>query len=421
MKSYAVSFLCDKCGKEIPLRQPVNLCPACGGLLETQYDLPAMRRDNALYKTEDKDASIWRYRPLLPPLQEKNIISLGEGGTPLTKSVVIGPMLGMEHLYFKNDTLMPTGSFKDRGFSLAVSYAKEIGVRRGFTYSSGNAGASFSAYSSRGNFDALVLVEYQASDVKKSMLTFYGVTAVELYFDDFSQITQMLDYGVQELGLYQFVNFINPVRHEAMKTYAYEIHQQLGRVPDYMLHPVGTGGGLWGTWKGFQELSALGVTNSLPKMIAVQPEEVCWIKQAFDQDKSTGCAYGDGTKTIAQSISGNAPIQDGSRLLACVRDSGGGAEGVSDAAILEAMRLLAREGIAAEPSSAAAVAAYIKRVQSGLIRQDETAVCVITGTALKQPGAVIKAAGKSLESIHATGSQLKELANRVFGAKAGES
>lgn len=414
MKSYADSLVCDGCGKEYSLREPINLCPHCGDLLEITYDLAALKRDGAKVAVAGGNRSIWRYRPLLPPVEEKNIVTLGEGGTPLTNSVVIGPMLGMEHLYFKNDTLMPTGSFKDRGFSLAVSFAKDIGVRRGFTYSSGNAGASFSAYSGRGRFDALVLIEYQASDVKKSMLTLYGVNAVILNFESFSQITEMLDYGARELGLYQFVNFINPVRHEAMKTYAYEIVEQLGRTPDHMLHPVGTGGGLWGTWKGFRELYELGLVDHLPKMTGVQPQEVCWMKQAIDSGALIGSPYGDSTKTIAQSISGNAPLKEGRRLLSCVRESGGAAECVSDSEILEAMRLLAHEGIAAEPSSAASVAALIKQVKSGAVRTDETAVCVITGTSLKQPSAVQRAAGQPEESINANGKELKALVERVF-------
>ena len=414
MKSYATSLVCDGCGKEYSLRMPINLCPYCGDLLETTYDLAALKRDGAKITVPGGNRSIWCYRPLLPPVEEENIVTLGEGQTPLTKSVIIGPMLGMEHLYFKNDTLMPTGSFKDRGFSLAVSFARDIGVRRGFTYSSGNAGASFSAYSARGGFDALVLIEYQASDVKKSMLALYGVNAVILNFESFSQITEMLDYGVRELGLYQFVNFINPIRHEAMKTYAYEIAGQLGRAPDHMLHPVGTGGGLWGTWKGFRELYDLGLVDRLPKMSGVQPQEVCWMKQAIDSGALTGSPYGDSTKTIAQSISGNAPLKGGRRLLSCVRESGGAAEGVSDNEILAAMRLLAREGIAAEPSAAASVAALIKLVEGGTVRTDETAVCVITGTSLKQPGAVQQAADQPKETINADGRELKNLVDRIF-------
>ena len=233
---------------------------------------------------------------------------------------------------------MPTGSFKDRGYSLAVSYAKEIGVKRGLTYSSGNAGASFSAYSARADFPGIILVEYLASDTKKSMILLYGAKAAILEYENFEQISRMLDEAVRELGCYLFVNFINPIRHEAMKTYAYEIFSELQRVPDYSFHPLGTGGGLWGTWKGYNELFQIGVVDRLPHMVAVQPAAVCWLKQAIDHKMSEGRMFGDSTQTIAQSISGNGPLHGGKRLIRCVRDSGGLALAVSDEEIIQAMR-----------------------------------------------------------------------------------
>ncbi|MCI5957644.1 MAG: pyridoxal-phosphate dependent enzyme [Clostridiales bacterium] len=403
----AVEFICDSCGAHIDLRQQVNLCPHCGGLLEVAYDPKIMRRSASLM-TDYRRESIWRYRDLFPPVSPCNIVSLGEGGTPLIKSRHLGPSLGIENLYFKNDTLMPTGSFKDRGFSLAISYAKEIGVKRGLTYSSGNAGASFSAYSARTGFPGLILVEYLASDTKKSMILLYGAKAAILDFENFDEISAMLDGAVQQLGCYMFVNFINPVRHEAMKTYAYEIFGELGRVPDYSFHPVGTGGGLWGTWKGYNELLTMGVTDRLPHMVGVQPEAVCWLKQAIDSGAEEGQIYGDSRKTIAQSISGNSPLHGGKRLIQCVRESEGMAMGVSDEEIMEAMRDLGREGIGAEPSSAAGVAAFKQAVQAGKIRSTDTVVCVITGTALKQPDVVRRVAAMPEKTVHADVNSLSE-------------
>lgn len=404
----AVCFVCDECGAEIDLRQQVNLCPHCGGMLEVSYDIAKMRSSADRLRSYT-GGSIWQYRDLFPPVSDEHIVTLGEGGTPLVKSRWLGPSLGIENLYFKNDTLMPTGSFKDRGFSLAVSYASEIGVRRGLTYSSGNAGASFSAYSARAGFPGLVLVEYLASDTKKAMILLYGAKAAILEYQNFEQISAMLDGAVQELGCYMFVNFINPVRHEAMKTYAYEIYGQLGRVPDFSFHPVGTGGGLWGTWKGYQELASLGLTDRLPHMVGVQPSAVCWLKQAVDSGASEGSLYGDSTKTIAQSISGNSPLHGGKRLLNAVRSSGGMAMAVTDEEILEAMRDLGREGIGAEPSSAAGVAAFKQAVAAGKIASTDTVVCVITGTALKQPGVVQMAASMPQRRMQADVGSLRSL------------
>jgi threonine synthase len=315
----------------------------------------------------------------------------------------------VENLYFKNDCLMPTGSFKDRGYSLAISYARELGIKRGLTYSSGNAGASFAVYSARAGFPGVTLVEYQASSTKKSMILLYGANTAILEFDSFAQISAMLDGAVTELGCYMFVNFINPIRHEAMKTYAYEIFAELGRVPDYSFRPTGTGGGLWGTYKGYRELEGMGVADKSPHMVAVQPEAVCWLKQAMDTGAETGSTYGDGTKTIAQSISGNSPLHGGRRLIAAVRDSGGLALAVSDEEILEAMADLGREGIAAEPSSAAGVAAMKQAVSAGRIKATDTVVCVITGTAFKQPEIVQRLTARPQRTLRAEVGELKGL------------
>ena len=360
----AICYVCDECGASVNLNEQVNLCPHCAGLLEVQYDLKIMKQSARLFHTYNRE-SIWQYRDFFPLVSDHNIVSLGEGGTPLIKSLHIGPALGVENLFFKNDTLMPTGSFKDRGFSLAVSYAQEIGVKRGLTYSSGNAGASFSAYSARANFPGLILVEYIANNMKKSMVLLYEAKAAVLEYENFNQISQMLDDAVRNLGCYLFVNFINPIRHEAMKTYAYEIFSELQHVPDFSFHPLGTGGGLWGTWKGYNELLNIGVTDKLPHMVAVQPEAVCWLKQAVDNDMRVGSMYGDSTQTIAQSISGNSPLHGGKRLIKCIHDSNGIAMAVNDDEIIQAMRELGKEGIAAEPSSAASVAAFKQAVMMG--------------------------------------------------------
>ena len=410
MDGYAIGLVCDKCQKDYDIRRAVNTCPSCGGLLEVVYDLPRMKKEISFAKLRANGNTLWRYKDFFPAIDEKNIVSLGEGCTPLVKSVHLSRELGMENIYFKNDTMMPTGSFKDRGFSLAISFAKDIGVKKGFTYSSGNAGASFAAYSSRGGFNALVLVEYLASDTKKAMIKLYGAPTAILNFENFAQISVMLEKAVRQLGLYQFVNFINPIRHEAMKTYAYEIFDQLGgAVPDYMFHPVGTGGGLWGAWKGYNELKALGLTDQLPKMVAVQPETSCHLKKAFQKGARVAGQYGDPAKTIAQSIAADSPIQGGTRVLDAIYQSGGLALGVTDPEILAAMRMLGKEGIGAEPSSAAAVAALMQGVKNGTVNPNATAVCVITGTALKQSRAVEMAAGQPELRVNADIDSLAEL------------
>ncbi|MCL2006881.1 MAG: threonine synthase [Treponema sp.] len=408
-KTYAHSLICDDCKKDFPLDGHFTLCPCCGGLLEVQYQLNAMKKDLSRLFQDSRDRSIWRYRDFFPFVEEKNIVSLGEGGTPLIQSNHIGKEFGVPELYFKNDTMMPTGSFKDRGFSLAISYARQIGVKNAFTYSSGNAGASFAAYSARSGFPALVCVEYIASDTKKEMIQLYGANTAILYYDSFEEIAQMLKSAAQELKIYQFVNFINPIRHEAMKTYAYEIFESMSKAPDIMIHPVGTGGGLYGAYKGFKELAELGFIDSIPRFFAVQPLDCSHYKQAFDKGEKEAGRYGETDKTIAQSIASDAPLHKGRRVLDAIYDSNGAALAVTDEEILEAMRELAREGIAAEPSAAASLAGFKNGVNRGLIKSGDTVVCVITGGALKQPAAVKMAAKLSEHKLKANITELKRI------------
>jgi threonine synthase len=412
--SYATHYVCDRCTADFSLSLPLNTCPRCGGLLEVQYDLQQMKQDISPDIFKGRGTSMWRWHEFYPLKEDTNKVSLGEGGTPLIKSVYAAKELGLRNLYFKNDTLMPTGSFKDRGFSLAISFAKELGISKGLTYSSGNAGASFAAYSSRAAIDATVLVEYLANPVKKAIISLYGANVATLHFNNFEEITNMLEVAVQKLGLYQFVNFINPIRHEAMKSYAYEICEEFGwQAPDIMVHPVGTGGGIYGAWKGFRELKTLGWINTLPRMVAVQPEATGPITRAYQSGKRKAVKHGDSSKTIAQSISGNAPIQDGERVLNTIYDSGGFAENVSDAEIVEAVRWLGHDGICAEPASAASLAAAKKGVEDGRIQPNDTVVCVITGNGLKQASIIEQSAPVSTHKLNATISELEALIAQI--------
>ncbi len=408
--TYATHYVCDRCHANYELSDRINTCRRCGGLLEVQYDLERLKDGVSPRTFKERPQSMWRWRELLPLPQAVDAISLGEGGTPLVPSLYAGPQLGLRHLYFKNDTLMPTGSFKDRGFSLAVTFAHWLGITRGLTYTSGNAGASFAAYAARAGMETVILVEYVANPVKAAMIKLYGAQVVTLFFDGMGQITDMLEQAVRELDLYQFVNFINPVRHEAMKTYAYEISEQLDwRAPHVMIHPVGTGGGLWGAWKGFQELHALGWIDHMPRMVGVQPAASAHLAEAFRHGQLTAGRFGDGTATIAQSIAADAPLQGGERVLRGIYDSGGWAEGVTDEEILTAMRWLGREGISAEPSAAAPLAALTRAVADGRVDRDAVVVCVVTGSGLKQPSAVQQAVGAPTREVRADYTALRAL------------
>jgi threonine synthase len=383
----AVGLRCDDCGCEADLDHPVTLCVRCGGLLEYEYDLNRID-DLAGYAAARRGSGMWRWRPLLPLPAAAAEVSLGEGDSPLIEAHALAARLGLRGLRLKNDAMMPTGSFKDRGFALAVSVAVAHRLTAGFTYSSGNAGASFAAYAARAGLRATVFVEAAANETKVATISLYGAAVYRLHYDSSAEIFAALDELARH-GAYSFVNFINPVRHEAMKTYAYEVCEQLDwQVPDVMVHPVGTGGGLWGAWKGFGELRALGLIDRLPRMIGVQPAVCAPLVDAFEHNRTETGTVGDATRTCAQSIAGDSMIHGGRRLLRALRESGGAAIAVSEDEITNAVRDLGAAGIAAEPSAAAPVAALATARDRGLVGADETVVAVITGTALKQPEAV---------------------------------
>ncbi|WP_353113955.1 pyridoxal-phosphate dependent enzyme [Microbacterium sp.] len=382
----ARAFVCDDCAAEYPLHRPITLCPDCGGLLEVRYDLGLIAP--GLPGRAREGRGMWRWRELLPLPLDVAPVSLGEGDTPLLEL----SMPGGASLLVKNDGLMPTGSFKDRGFALAVSFAAALGVDSGFTYSSGNAAGSFGAYCARAGIAATVFVEDLASELKIAAAAMAGADVRLLRFDSSAEIFASLDALARE-GRYSFVNFLNPVRHEAMKVYAYELCEALGwRAPDVVIHPVGTGGGLWGCWKGFLELRALGLIDRLPRMVGVQPAACAPIVEAMAAGRAACITVGDPAATIAQSIATDTMPYGGRRVLRALRDSGGRAYAVPEQGIEDAMRALGRAGISAEPSGAVAYAAAAAGLREGWIAPDETAVAVVTGTGLKQPAALISAA-----------------------------
>jgi threonine synthase len=412
-RSCAVALSCDDCGRNLPLDRVVTVCRDCGGLLEYRYDL-GKAGDLAGYAAANRALGMWRWRALFPPVSDDALTTMGEGDTPLVSGGRLGERMGLPHLWVKNDALMPTGSFKDRGFALAISVARTHGLTGGFTYSSGNAGASFAAYAARAGMQATVFVEAAANETKVATISLYGARVYRLHYQTSAQIFDALD-RLARAGAYSFVNFINPVRHEAMKTYAYEICERLDwRAPDVMVHPVGTGGGIWGAWKGFAELRELGLIDRVARMIGVQPAVCSPVVDAIANGRESAVRTGDATQTVAQSMAGDSMIHGGRRVLRAIRESGGTAIGVTEAQLADAIVRLAAEGIGAEPSAAAPVAAIASAREQGLIDANDTVVAVVTGTALKQPGVVRQLAPKPLGDVSADAAQWQALLDATF-------
>jgi len=316
-----------------------------------------------------------RYREFLPVTPATPLITLGEGDTPLVKSVTLEKELGCGELYFKLEGCNPSGSFKDRGMVVAIAKAVEGGSRCVICASTGNTSASAAAYGARFGLDVVVIIpKGKIALGKLAQAIAYGakIIAIQGNFDQALQIVRSL---VQRHPV-TLVNSLNPYRIEGQKTAAFEIVDDLGDAPDYFFIPVGNAGNITAYWKGFVEYKQANKASQTPKMIGFQAEGAAPIVKGRIVKKP---------KTLATAIRiGNPASWQGA--VAARDQSGGVIDCVSDDEILAAYKLLARkEGIFGEPASAASVAGLIKMAGQGLKLSGKKVVCIITGTGLKDP------------------------------------
>jgi threonine synthase len=318
---------------------------------------------------------LFRYRDFLPVTSATPMITLGEGSTPLVRSLHLEKELGCGGLYFKLEGCNPTGSFKDRGMVVAIAKAVEEGSRSVICASTGNTSASAAAYGARFGLNVVVLVpKGKISLGKMAQAIAYGakIISVQGNFDQALQIVRNL----AEKHPVTLVNSLNPYRIQGQKTAAFEIVDDLGDAPDYFFIPVGNAGNITAYWKGFVEYKKAGRAGQTPKMMGFQADGAAPIVKGKVIDRP---------KTVATAIRIGNPASWKSAVAA--RDESGGLiDSVSDDEILAAYKLLARkEGVFGEPASAASVAGLIKMVKQGLNLSGKKVVCIITGTGLKDP------------------------------------
>ncbi|ADC89190.1 threonine synthase [Thermocrinis albus DSM 14484] len=324
---------------------------------------------------------IHRYREFLPVSDKTPVVTLYEGNTPLIKADNLARLVGFRgELYLKYEGLNPTGSFKDRGMTVAISKALEEGKRAVICASTGNTSASAAAYAARAGLKAYVLLPRGAVALGKlSQAVMYGakVLAVKGTFDDalyiVRKIGQMLPVEV--------VNSVNPYRIEGQKTAAFEICDALGEAPDYHFLPVGNAGNITAYWKGYKEYYQMGKIRKLPRMMGWQAEGAAPIVKGYPIKNP---------QTIASAIRIGNPYSWQSALEAA-QESGGKIDAVTDEEILYAYKLVAStEGVFCEPASAASVAGFIKLVREGFFSGGEVVVCTLTGNGLKDPDTALK-------------------------------
>jgi threonine synthase len=381
-QSFVTHLECSLCNRQYQAGKPWNLCE-CGGPLLVRYDLRKLRkawsRDNLVSAPDN----MWRYAPALPVTKETSIISLGEGMTPLLPARRTGERIGANDLLVKDEGLNPTGSFKARGLSCAVSMCVELGLRRLAIPSAGNAASALAAYAAAAGLEANIFMPQDVPQANFIECKAYGarVTLVDGLISDCGRIVAERK---QAEGWFEISTLKEPYRIEGKKTMGYELAEQLGwTVPAAIFYPTGGGVGMIGMWKAFAEMEALGwIGPERPKMIAVQAAGCAPIVKAFEEGAEKSQFWNDAT-TVASGLRVPKALGD-FLVLQAVRESGGAAIAVSDAELIDAgIQLAAEEGLFVAPEGAACVAAAEKLIRSGFLKRDDRIVIYNTGSGLK--------------------------------------
>ncbi len=382
---------CVHCGERYPPDEIIYTCRRCGHLLAVDYDLDAVSIRREVWNS--RPLSVWRYRELLPVSIPP--ITLREGGTPLYPLTRIGEEIGIPRLYAKHEGMNPTGSFKDRGMTVGVSMALQLGKTTVACASTGNTSASLAAYAAKAGIPAVVLLpagKVALGKVAQALMHGAMVISVRGNFDRALEMVQQL---CESHGLY-LLNSINPFRLEGQKTIGFEVVDQLSEVPDRIVLPVGNAGNISAVHKGLGELLTLGLIDRLPMMTGIQAEGSSPVVRAIREGLPEVIPEPN-PETLATAIRIGAPV-NAEKAVAAIRKTGGTAASVSDGEILAMQRDLARkEGIGVEPASAASVAGAKKLADLGVIDHSECVVCVVTGHLLKDPETVIRQCSPPIE------------------------
>ena len=388
---------CINCHTKYDIDDIIYFCRKCGDILEIKFDLKELAETLKTSDWKQKPLSVWRYRPFMPIHETTKLVTLSEGGTGLHRSEHLGAELGLKNLYIKNEGENPTGSFKDRGMTVGVTKAVELGARHVICASTGNTSASLAAYAARAGIKCTVLIPSgKIAYGKLSQAMIHGAKVLQVRGNFDQALEFVLKLAERHKSIY-LLNSINPFRIEGQKSLGFEICEQLNNeAPDRIIIPVGNAGNISAVWKGLTEFHNLGYIKTLPKMTGIQAEGSAPIAQAIktNSDKITPVEH---PETVATAIRIGAPVS-WKKAVNAIRESRGTAETVTDEEILDAQKTLARiEGIFVEPASASSIAGLRKLVNSGVIAKDERVVCITTGHGLKDPDTAIKQSEKPLE------------------------
>ncbi|GAB4335932.1 MAG: threonine synthase [Candidatus Abyssubacteria bacterium] len=375
------SLKCPVCSTVYPAKDSVFRCEKCSAPTVVSINL-----DRPL--NPSNVSSMWRYLDLLPIEDSASVLSQGEGGTPLRESPALAKHLGVSRVLLKNETVNPTGSFKDRQISLGISKAREAGAHTIAVVSSGNVAASAASYSAVAGMRCNIFAPANAPEEKLVQARAYGAAFYRVNTLSSSRIFELVVAACRNKGWYLLstAGLYNPYQVEGAKTIAYELVEHLNPLPDWIIAPVGGGGLLGALWRGFNEMKTLGKCREIPGLIGVQSSACTPLVNAIKMSLSPAEVVAHPVSvghTIAGAIADDI-LFDAFTVIPAIRETGGAAIAVTDDEMLEAEKLLARtSGIFAEPASAATVAAVRKLRASGAIGPKDSVCCIITGSGFK--------------------------------------
>ena len=384
---YVSHLECPKCQATFESERLIQLC-GCGSPLLVRYDLKKVSENLTIGHVKNRAADLWRYRELLPVKNEDNVVCLGEGMTPLLPLRKLGPELGMHGLYLKDEGMLPTGTFKDRGAAVGSSRAKELGVRVLAMPTNGNAGGAWATYCAAAGIKAVIVMPKDAPAIN---LKEVAITGADLYLVDglISDAGKIVARAVSDYGWFDASTLKEPYRIEGKKTMGLELVEQFSwEMPDVILYPTGGGVGIIGIYKALQELRQLGwISGKMPRLVAVQSTGCAPIVRAWEEKKKES-VFWENARTIAFGITVPKALGD-FLVLDAIYATDGCAVAVKDADILSAQQALAsREGLFVCPEGAATLAAAIDLALSNWIKPDDRVVLLNTGTGLKYPETV---------------------------------
>jgi threonine synthase len=379
--SFLTHLSCTQCGKRYEPSALLNVCKesACAGSLFAEYELPRLARED----TGSRARTIWRWHELMPARSAEEIVTLGEGGTPLLHAQRLGATLSMPQVWIKEEAGNPTGSFKARGLGAAVTMAKALGARAIALPTAGNAGGAAAAYAAKAGLPCHVFMPRDTPKVFRIECEAYGaqVTLVDGLIDDCGRIVAQRK---EAEGWFDVSTLKEPYRVEGKKTLGYEVAEQLGwTLPDVIVYPTGGGTGLIGMWKAFDEMERLGwIGSKRPRMVSVQAEGCAPIPKALAEGKNVSVRF-ENAHTYASGLRVPKAYAD-YLILKIIRASGGEAVTVTDDEMRRGVKELAsKEGLFAAPEGGAAWAAVQKLLTAGKLERTERVVVFDTGTGYK--------------------------------------